>query len=109
MAAARGDADWRPGSVFTVHSENCSPVPCSDGLNLSYSRAGPLSSSSRRNILFYSKDILTFESSDELNRLSKDESRDDVLTDVQIHRPICGTSGVHGEDSNNKYPQHVSY
>ncbi|KAF5278102.1 hypothetical protein FQR65_LT03618 [Abscondita terminalis] len=90
MAAARGDQRRRPGSVFTVHSTGYGPGPCRDsGLNLhsSYNR-DPARSTRRTIFASYSKDALTAESTDELSRLSRDGSRDDVLSEVRVHTPI---------------------
>ncbi|KAK4877621.1 hypothetical protein RN001_010127 [Aquatica leii] len=90
MAAARGDQRRRPGSVFTVHSTSYGPGPCRDsGLNLHSSYNRDPSRTARRTIFAsYSKDALTAESTDELSKLSRDGSKDDVLSEVRIHTPI---------------------
>lgn len=92
MAAARGDPRRRTGAVFTVNSVNCRPGPCRDGLNTgcnsNFSRE-PMPRQSARKSIFasYSKDVLNYESSDELNKLSREGSKEDVLSEVQIHTP----------------------
>lgn len=109
MAAARGDPRRRPGSVFTVHAANCGPGPCRDGLNTGcntgFSRDALASRNARRSIFAsYSKDVLNSESSDELSKLSRDGSKDDVLSEVRVHTPLSRSR----RPSQRRYSQQVS-